>query len=347
MNSGLTELEADDTRVFWLDSFASWLGFGRFSDRLPGNPSPSIVYALVAVSVPNIVTTVYHRLNEMPMIYADNPYFALQPVLLVGAVYAARKLHREYDFVMEEMRIGERASDPDRLLDPTPKWLPWGLFGIAVVIQFTVPNGIADWDLMDYLFQYFVFPFVYTPIVVQFFTVYVSIEFIAPWRLSNSDVGIHFLDPQSVGGLRPLGELVKRAYYYVMVGLIGYAFLTYAPFIDSWTTPLGANVLFTVIWVSTVATVAFAVLTLHRFMHHEKRAEIQRLEAELLDHIEDPWDVKSYEVPSDREQEVADLRDRISRVSDTREYPATFSIWSQLLLSIALPKALQLFLAGV
>jgi ABC-type multidrug transport system fused ATPase/permease subunit len=283
----------------------------------------------------------------MAMIYADNPYFALQPILLVGAVYAARTLHREYDLAMEAMRIAERASDPDRLLDPTPKWLPWGLFGVAVVIQFTVPNGITERDLMYYLFQYFVFPFVYTPIVVQFFTVYVSIEFVAPWRLSNSDVGIHFLDPQEVGGLRPLGELVKKAYYYVMIGLVGYAFLTYAPFIDSWTTPLGANVLFTVIWVSTVATVAFAVLVLHRFMHREKRAEMRRLEAELREVIENPWDVRTYEIPADKEQEVTDLRDRIARVSGTREYPATFSIWSQLLLSIALPKALQLFLAGV
>jgi hypothetical protein len=347
MNSGPCGLDPENTRVFWLDGFASRLGFGRLATHFPGAPSPSIVYALLAVSVPNIITTVYHRINGIPMVYADNPYFALQPVLLVAAVYAARALHREYDLVMKEMRISERANKPDRLLTPTPKWLPWGLFGIAVLIQFTVPKGITDWDLMDYLFQYFVFPFVYTPIVVQFFTVYVSIEFIAPWRLSNSDVGIHFLDPQGVGGLRPLGELVKKAYYYVMVGLIGYAFLTYAPFIDSWTTPLGANILFTAIWVATVVTVAFAVLVLHRFMHRQKRAEIRRLEAELRDLIENPWDVKAYEIPPDKEQEVTDLRDRITRVSDTREYPATFSIWSQLLLSIALPKALQLFLAGV
>lgn len=347
MSAGLTDLEPENTRPFWLDTFARRLGFGRLASRLPGDLSPSLLYALVAVSVPNILAAVYHHVNDISMVYADNPYFALQPVLLVGAVYAARALHREYDQVMEEMEIARRTSDPGRLLEPTPTWLPWGLFGVAVVIQFTVPKGITNWDLMDYLFQYFVFPFVYTPIVVQFFAVYVSIEFIAPWRLSNSDVGVHFLDPQGVGGLRPLGELVKRAYYYVMVGLVGYAFLTYAPFIDSWTTPLGANVLFTVIWVSTVATVAFAVLVLHRFMHREKRAEIRRLEAELREHIENPWDVKSYEIPDDNEQTVADLRERIRRVSDTREYPATFSIWSQLLLSIAVPKALQLFLAGV
>jgi hypothetical protein len=37
------------------------------------------------------------------------------------------------------------------------------------------------------------------------------------------------------------------------------------------------GVIFTAVWVGTVATVTFAVFTLHRFMHREKRREIQRL----------------------------------------------------------------------
>jgi len=339
--------QPDRRRQYWLDEFTRKLGFGWLVSRLPWNLSPAVVYALVAVSVPNIIAAVYHRLLGIPMVYADNPYFALQPVLLVVAVLGARSLHHEYDSVMEEMQIEERAKEPNRLIDPIPPWLPWSLFAVAVAIQFAAPKGIVEWDLMDYLFQYGVFPFVYTPIIVQFFTVYVSIEFIAPLRLSNSGVGIDFLDPEGVGGLRPLGELIKRAYYYVGVGLIGYAFITYGPFLDSWVTPSSANVVFTVIWILTVATVAFAVIVLHRFMHREKRAEIQKLEAELQTHVENRWDIHSYDVPEEKRDTVEELRHRVTRVSDTREYPATFSIWSQLLLSIVLPKMLQFFIAGV
>jgi len=90
------------------------------------------------------------------------------------------------------------------------------LFLIAAGIQFL--PGVKDtagWVLADYVFNYFIFPFVYTSIVVQFSTMYLSIEFIAPWRLAKSDVGIDFLDPEGVGGLRPLGELIKRANYTV------------------------------------------------------------------------------------------------------------------------------------
>ncbi|WP_335999615.1 hypothetical protein [Halorientalis halophila] len=201
--------------------------------------------------------------------------------------------------------------------------------------------------MTDMFANFVLFPFVFLPIVVQFFTVYVTIEFLAPWRLSKSTVGIHFLDPQGVGGMRPLGELIKKAYYYLVVGLVGYALITYAPFVDSaWTVSAAAGVIFTAVWVGTVATVAFAVFTLHRLMHREKREEIQRLERQIREHIENPWDVKNYEIPADARDEVEDLRERIERVSATSEYPATFSIWSQLLLSIAIPKAIQLILAN-
>jgi len=348
-SSGATVVPAAENGELWLDRLARGLGFGWLAERLPGAPPPSYVYVVLTVVVSNALTVSYNVLTGVPLIYRDNPYFLLQPLLLFGAVYGAHALQAEYDRVMTVMRVRERASDPAPLVDPVPGWLPWTLFVVGAGTQLTrAVLDMSGWGVTDLFANFLLFPFVFLPIVVQFFTVYVSIEFLAPWRLSASDVGIHFLDPQGVGGLRPLGELVKTAYYYVVAGLVGYALITYAPFVDSgWTVSAAAGTVFTAVWVGTVATVAFAVFTLHRFMHREKRAEIQRLERRLRDCIENPWDVGAYEVPADREAEVADLRERIDRVSATSEYPATFSIWSQLLLSIALPKAVQLLIASV
>jgi hypothetical protein len=154
------------------------------------------------------------------------------------------------------------------------------------------------------------------------------------------------MDPHGVGGMRPLGELVKRAYYYIVVGLVAYALITYAPLVESAPVNATAGTVFTAVWVLSVATVAFAVLTLHRFMHREKREEIRRLERRLHDHVENPYDVAEYAVPEDESDAVEDIQQRIERVSATSEYPATFSIWSQLLLSIVIPKAVQLLLAS-
>ena len=82
-------------------------------------------------------------------------------------------------------------------------------------------------------------------------------------------------------------------------------------------------------------------------MHKSKHLELQRLEGELRDCIQNPWDVKTYEIPQEKQEQVEKLRERINHVSATSEYPATFSIWSQLLLSIALPKGIQLLLASM
>lgn len=332
----------------WLDRFARRLGFGRVASMLPWDLPPSYVYAVVTVGFFTIGLNLYAVANGRETIYVTNPYFVLQPIVLIGGVIAARSLHVRYGRVVEEMRIVDRTSNPDPILEIVPSWLPPGMFAVAATLQLLRGVVGPGWDYLgDIVANMVVFPFVYAPIIAQFAALYLAIEFIAPVRLSRSDVGIHFLDPEGVGGMRPLGELVKTAYYYIVAGLIAYALITYAPFVDSsWQVTTYAGVLFTAVWLVSVATVAFAVFTLHRFMHREKRVEKRRLEDRLAGLVENHYDVATYAVPEDRREEVDDLRDRIRHVSETKEYPATFSIWTQLLLSVAVPKALQLVLAG-
>lgn len=338
--------------TLWLDEVATLLGFGKLADLLPWDIPPSYVFAAVAVTLSNAFYSGYDLfvISGKSHVYYTNPYFALQPFIILGAVVGARKLRQEYATAVEEMNLAKRADDDelDGIVNPIPDRLPWILFAIGIPIQFlpSVKNT-ASWVITDYVANYIVFPFVYTPIGVQFLAVYVAIEFLVPLRLWRSSVGIDFLDPQGVGGLRPIGELIKTAYYYIVAGLIGYALITYAPFIDTdWVVTTGANMIFTVAWLASIATVAFAVFVLHRFMHREKRAEIQRLEAELSNHIESRYDMLEYNVADDQSEYVDELRSRIRQVSQTREYPATFSIWTQILLSIALPKGLQLLISA-
>lgn len=338
--------------TLWLDEVAALLGFETLAARLPWEFPPSYVFAAVAVT---LHTALYSGYNFFVIagkshVYYTNPYFVLQPFIMVGAAVGAHKLRQEYATAVEEMNLAKRADDHERdaLINPIPDRLPWILFGIGALVQFlpSVKNT-TGWVFIDYVANYIVFPFVYTPIAVQFLAVYVAIEFLVPLRLWRSSIGIDFLDPQGVGGLRPIGELVKTAYYYIVAGLIGYALITYAPFIDTdWVVTPGSNVIFTVAWLASIATVAFAVFILHRFMHREKRAEIQRLEAELSNHIESRYDMLEYNVADEQSDYVNDLQSRIQQVSQTREYPATFSIWTQILLSIALPKGFQLLITA-
>jgi len=347
----LTESDVIENRDLWLDRLTRSLGFGWLAERIPGNLPPSYLYAILSIVLSNAVTISYNLINGIPLIYRENPYFAIQPFIIFGAIYGAHTLQKAYDNAMMDMRVRKRAdkNEAESLLKPVPSWLPWGLFIIGSGLQLVRATlDMAGWGVTDFIANFFIFPFIYLPILVQFFVVYVSIEFFAPWKLSSSEVGIHFLDPQGVGGLRPIGELVKKAYYWIVAGLIGYALITYAPFIDSsWTVSAAAGTIFTAVWIITVASVGFAVFTLHRFMHRTKQTELRQLEDELRDCVQDPWNVKTYKIPENKQERVERLRERIDHVSATREYPATFSIWSQLLLSIALPKGIQLLLASM
>lgn len=348
---------AEGSRNLWLDSFAAKLGFGWLADTLPYDISPSYVYALVTITILEPVLNVWIHLLGGEVLYLQNPLFVLQPIAFIGAVYGANSLIDRYKDAMTEMQIEKRATDHEQLTDIVPTWLPWLFCSVGVVLSFA--RGLAqgptviyqDWGIPGLMAVFFVNPFVWTPIAAQFLAVYLAIEIIAPRRLATSDVGIHFLDPEGLGGLRPFGELVKHAYYYMVAGLVAFLLAIYGiPGI----IPSGGdgpvdfvNIVFTVSWVGTIATVGFAVFTLHRFMHREKRRELHSLESELRELTDNLYDVSDYSVPPDVEHDVAKIRERMDIVSGTREYPATFSIWSQLLISIVLPKAVQVMLTSL
>jgi len=339
----------------WLDRLARRVGFGWLSQRLPGDIPPSYLFAVILVGT--IVPTInaYAYLAGDPVVYIENPLFVLQPLAIVGGVFGARALRRRYHRVAQEMNLKERAEDPEPLLNIVPTWLPWVLFAAALLqilarvwalggfVAIYRDGGltmVVGWGILNPLWSI---------LAIQFVAVYIAIEIIAPWRLYKSDIGVDFLDPEGLGGLRPIGELVKHAYYYMVAGLIAFALVVYGPIVSaaSWGPTATTSIVFTVVWLGTVATVAFAVLILHQFMREEKRRELHRLDQLFRETVDNPWDIKHYAVDDKKEAFVEELQQRTETVSATREYPATFSIWSQLLISIVLPKAVQLVLATV
>lgn len=335
-----------DTSEIWLDQFASRLGFRRLSEWLPNHYPPSILYAFVTILLYHVVSRVYAFTHGLPLYNTENPYFLLQPFALLGAVYGSRSLKQSYDSAMREMRVQKRATSPQMLMNLVPSQLPWVLFVVGAVLQLIRAfMALPGYGVLDIIANFVVFPFVYFPIIAQFGAVYIGTQVLAPWRLVKSNIGLHYYDPHGVGGLRPLGELLKKAYYYIVAGLVIYTLITYAPFISTdWSVVPFAGALFTTVWLLSVGTVGFGVHQLHRFMRREKREKTLQLEQKIEDLVDNPWDIE-HSVPEETRGEVEDLRQRMDRVSAVREYPATFSIWSQLLLGIAIPKGVQLLIS--
>ncbi|MEA1931109.1 MAG: hypothetical protein U9O06_06130 [Euryarchaeota archaeon] len=349
------ELTATFTDDLWLDRLARKFGFGRLAELLPGEIPPSYVYAAILIVTLETILNGRAYLLGQPVVYLRNPFFIFQPLALLTAVYGSRALRARYKQVMKEMDIERRANDPGLLINIVPNWLPWALFSLLFgmnlvrIISLGGPTAIYQQQGLSSLLGWIVANPIWASIATQFIAVYLAIVLLAPWRLWKSDVGIDFLDPEGLGGLRPLGELIKHAYYYLAAGLIAFALLLYTPGISSpeLERTVATNVSFTVAWVSAVATVSLGVFILHHFMRQEKRRELHRLKKIKQQHIQNPWDIGMYSISQGKEEFVADITERMTKVNSTNEYPATFSIWSQLLFSIVVPKAAQLLIASI
>lgn len=82
------------------------------------------------------------------------------------------------------------------------------------------------------------------------------------------------------------------------------------------------------------------MLTMHRVMAGRKEQRISELEAEIEDIIQNPYDINNSEVTD--EERLDDIYRRRQEIRDTRVYPATFTMWSQIVISVLLPQALNM-----
>lgn len=313
-----------------------------------------VVFELTVLQAGYLVT-------RQTLSFLGNPLWLVRPVILVAAVLATNALYRRYDRAVERSNLLERTSDPERFRGLTPDWLTVAITVVGVaftlanaVFIITIPKLYADGGPVA-VFRFLVdTPFLYVPVMATFLSTYLAVEVLLPRRLADSDVNLDYLDPENLGGMRPVGELVKYAYYFLVVGLIAYAVATYGPHLlggvfayEGIPAPGPVvNAAFTLVWGVAVGTMVYGIYVLHQFMVDEKREELHRLDQLAREHIDQPWDIEQFD-PTNAPEEYERYRQQVEHVTATREYPATFTMWSQLAVGVLLPKAIQLVLAGL
>lgn len=348
----------------WLDRFARYLGFGRLSARLPGDIAPSYAFIGTFVLLDLVGNQGYQLATGRVPAFVHNPLYLLQLMAVIGAVYAARDIHRRYERAIDWMEIRERADNAEQFETIFPDTGKWVLFGVSAGVLmlnglvFITPEAIYavnGWG--GILGVLIVTPFGFAPVGAEIIGTYIGIEILLPRRMNNSGIGLYFPDPENLGGMRPFGELIKHAYYYLMLGLIVFALIRYVPAImgSYFDLAYGApsavvGLVFTIAWVGSILTVGYALFEFHRFMRRNKLDELQTLDRQAREYFQDPWDIHNFEIEHSGGRDLDDytaIQTRIEHVRETKEYPATLTIWSQLVLTIFLPKAVQLGLNGL
>ena len=334
------------------------------SDASKGTPTtwgPLTWFAVAVIAVELVGLQGYRLLTGQVLTFVQNPLWLIRPLVLLGAALGTESLYRRYDRVLTRSSIVQRVENPERFDGLVPDWLVWLLVALGTgftlvnaVVILTIPQLYAAGGATRVFRFLVVTPFGYVPVLATFLATYVAVEVMLPRRIVAADVELDYLDPEQLGGMRPVGELVKLAYYYLMVGLVAYAIATYGPHVLSGVLGysaldapgLAVNAAFTAVWILSVGIMAYGIYVLHQHMARQKRERLYDLDRRAREQVDAPWDIQSFDALNPP-AEYRRYRKQVEFVTGTKEYPATFTMWTQLVVGVMIPKAIQLLLAAV
>lgn len=339
----------------FVEQVAAFFGFETLAKALPGRDIyPPYLFVAVALFVDFGIISGYKYLNGAPYILVSSPTVIAGPLGVVLAAVGIRYMADGYADAIDDLQVNERDVDADLNQFTTTVSIRTKLviYVIAVVLLYAnvvfnvgLEAIVASEGLISLVNRLVIWELGYVPFVVEFALMYFSIHFLIPRRINRAGIGLFYYDPRNMGGFAAVGQLLKRSYYLYTGGLLLYFLLVYGPFIfsigETVAEPgLPTAVFFSLAWLVGVVSIGYSMLTMHRLMAAEKEEHIRGLEAEMRETIANPYDINSSEV-TDRER-LEDIERRLEQVRSTRVYPATFTMWSQIALSVLLPQALQL-----
>jgi hypothetical protein len=341
------------------ERFAYWLGYERLEERLSFMPHPLVFYGFLVVFIDVVLVQGLKELMGYEAVFLSNPAWVIQPVMGIVAPFVTVYLHRRYSQVLEHIDVDSRTSSPEVFDRLVPWQLQAGLYSVFflnAVYQFVFNQGVDQVLSVGGLPELFavlvVLPLGYGVIISEFLSTYAGILLFFPRKIRKTDFKINFLDPEGLGGLRPVGELMKAAYYFLMLGLIAAAVMLYAPsIIDSLsgsqygTVGFTQNLLFTLAWLLSIGLMGYGLSQIHWFMKREKRKELTRLDKKAREMVEKPFEMQDLEI-GDREK-FDEIRMRMDYINNTREYPTTFTMWVQITIGVILPKLVQVTLSAI
>lgn len=337
-----------------IEQAANKLGFQTLAQRYQWLPNPLICYGVFMFLLDIAVLQPLKELTGYQAAFVSNPAWVIQPLLGLAAPFVVVYLHRRYATALAHMDIDARSENPDAFATLAPLALRPLFYSVIIGYSFWaffIDRGISEimavGGIAELIGVGVVLPLGYQIIFSEFLVTYIGIVMFFPRKIRHSDFKLNFLDPEGLGGLRPAGELMKLAYYFIVAGLLGYVIQLYVPGILSTVTgsPYSDpgtidDILFTLLWLLTIATMIFGFSQLHWFMKREKRKELTRLDKEGRDLVRDPFDMSTFEIRDEKQYD--ELSSRIEHINNTQEYPTTFTMWIQLLIGLILPKAVQL-----
>lgn len=341
ISSTLLEKLTSTSRVDW------------FVEKLPISVNSTIyIYVLIFILLDGVVLNTYTHLTGGTHAVIRNPFqIALYLSILLAAV-GAKHMHTGHVDAMSvlvERGICDAEQADDYALSLRSKLLLYavglGGFFCYQVFVIGIDTILQVQGIAGVVFTLVVLPSCYLPVAIDFISEYITLHILIPRWLDDQDVGLFFFDPQNMGGFQPIGSLLKNSYYFYTGGLLLYLMFYYGLFI----TPLQGSVanppsvteatMFTVLWLFGLLTISYSMYEIHKIMKEERENQLRKIESEIHDIIDNPHDISSAEITKPDQHDA--LKYRLEQIQATSEYPTTFTMWTQIGISVLLPQILN------
>jgi hypothetical protein len=284
-----------------------------------------------------------------------NPFSLAIAVFLIIAVVGIRVMTKKSQQALEDLRLRERSENDEvkysEFMISFNKRVAIYLIFVAVFYVYIIGiigfnTYIEDFGIVSTLvLSMIIYPFGYIPIVVEFVTVFASVNFILPKKVSAVRPKVAFLDPRDSGGFHMLGDLFNKSYYFYTLCLllyIGYIYgPAFAPTVTASVPRVGSleTAFFMFAWVFGLVALGSSILVVHRLMSKEKEAHLRELEEQFKNSVDDEYDILSADLYDNPEFEKAQKRKE--EVQSMSEYPMSAGVSKQIVFTILLPQALQ------
>jgi uncharacterized membrane protein YciS (DUF1049 family) len=352
--------DSDYSEKLLIERIAEILGFAWLADRLPWNVYPPYLLVAVTLIIEYGVIDGYNFFVAGKVSVVSDPISIVTALGLILAVVGIRWMRDTYAEAMTQLHVSQHKSTGSAGHPITFEYiiafrLKIAAYGVGLLLLFGnhflllgIPTlleiqGVVSTILYNFTLQ----PLVYVPLIVEFGLLYVGIHFFLPRRMLKADLDLFFYDPRNMGGFAKVGELLKRSYYLYTAGLVLYVVLIYGViFLNEYITSpypepsTALAVMFTALWLVGIVSIGYSMYRVHTLMSDKKAREIDKIENQIRGMLDDPYDIHNSNLAGD--ENLKEIQHRLEQVRATREYPSTFTMWTQIGISVLLPQALQL-----
>lgn len=356
----MSEDDADRYRDrLLIEIVAEWLRFDSLAERLPGpTVYPPYLLTVTILFIQYGVLELYNFYVTGKNSFVASPSSLALPAMTLLAVFGARYMHDTYADAVSRLQLLDRPadSDPSTFEDLVSFRVRVAVYVVALIAQkasaiFLFGLGTlveVDGIALVAFEQAVVFPLVVVPALVELGLAYLSVHVAVPLKIQQANLNLFFHDPLNMGGFGPIGELLKRSYYLYTAVLLLYFVQTQAPVLLSeyFALPYGQpdppviELALSLAWVFGILTIGYSMYRIHSIMKREKRDRIRELEADLRATMDQPFDIAAAAITDQTRYD--ETQEHLQQVRDTKTYPTTFTMWSQILISVILPQALNM-----